>query len=705
MEANVEFRQEKGYDLGVLLVHGIGRQPSGETLVRWGDVLLKTIGRATGNKVAATATLAGPDATGGRGEGRAEATVQLRAGGARERWLLSEGWWADAFLAPSYRELVSWSVRALPWSVALHVAQGHWQTAAGQGTLRKVTAGATSTVKLLIALLISPVFILLLALSLLLGLLPIPQLRALILAAQGTLAETIGDSMAFVESPIRAALIRTRVLDGIERLKQRCKRTIIIAHSQGAAVVLDALGGMVGPGSAHKPATENDAKRAGMVPDTLLTFGAGTNQLASLKVLSAGLPASIGTNPVSYAISALAFAAGMLAWLYADVRRGSTTLRGILAAGGLLFLFFAVLGLAAWAVIKWMVPALGRRWRRVREHQEAVMTGILVVLMLGALVPMNVYADHRHIPILPVDLLVLAVLGLVGCISMILSKNMETILTVVRKPPELGRWVDIYASADPVPNGPTMTQQEGVLESIGIWNLGSIFSDHTAYWQNLDEFVLRVVKVCAETAESPWREELPTVTRGVDERAKWRVGWLRLARFTVGAVWIALGAILWNKHGGVALPARLPDWLPEWLRVLSAKTSPLAVLAVLIAAAILASFGILRLIWQVWAHVERKAVITHQQPKGSGFLPLLLMGMFVWCILGLLLPAVIPERFGLENLLAGWGELVNAFWIVFGLSLISALFLRKLFPAPHPPDASPDDGAQSATLPPGKTGS
>jgi hypothetical protein len=155
----------------------------------------------------------------------------------------------------------------------------------------------------------------------------------------------------------------------------------------------------------------------------------------------------------------------------------------------------------------------------------------------------------------------------------------------------------------------------------------------------------------------------------------------------------------------VALPARLPDWLPEWLRVLSAKTSPLAVLAVLIAAAILASFGILRLIWQVWAHVERKAVITHQQPKGSGFLPLLLMGMFVWCILGLLLPAVIPERFGLENLLAGWGELVNAFWIVFGLSLISALFLRKLFPAPHPPDASPDDGAQSATLPPGKTGS
>ena len=42
---------------------------------------------------------------------------------------------------------------------------------------------------------------------------------------------------------MRAALIRARILDGLEQLGKLCKRTVIVAHSQGAAVVLDALGG------------------------------------------------------------------------------------------------------------------------------------------------------------------------------------------------------------------------------------------------------------------------------------------------------------------------------------------------------------------------------------------------------------------------------------------------------------------------------
>jgi hypothetical protein len=39
------------FDLGVLLVHGVGAQPSGDTLVRWGDALLKTIRHASQDKV------------------------------------------------------------------------------------------------------------------------------------------------------------------------------------------------------------------------------------------------------------------------------------------------------------------------------------------------------------------------------------------------------------------------------------------------------------------------------------------------------------------------------------------------------------------------------------------------------------------------------------------------------------------------------
>ncbi len=175
------------FQLGVLLVHGIGTQRPGDTLVRWGDVLLKTIERATRkeveatvdrllktneratrNGVVATVERAGPDD--GPGKGRFEAEVLLRADDRTERWLLSECWWA----------------------------------------------------------------------------------------AQSKLTATVGDSFAFVESPVRAALIRTCILDGLEQLKRRrCKHTVIVAHSQGAAAVMDALGGMT---------LEPDKKRTDRTP-------------------------------------------------------------------------------------------------------------------------------------------------------------------------------------------------------------------------------------------------------------------------------------------------------------------------------------------------------------------------------------------------------------------------------------------------------
>ena len=123
------------FQLGVLLVHGIGTQPPRDTLVRWGDALLNVIRRATKtqaledraieNQVVLTV---GPASAGDRsGENPAEVAVTIRYGGQTERWLLAEGWWADCFPTPTYSELVSWSVRALPWSIALHIAQRYWQ--------------------------------------------------------------------------------------------------------------------------------------------------------------------------------------------------------------------------------------------------------------------------------------------------------------------------------------------------------------------------------------------------------------------------------------------------------------------------------------------------------------------------------------------------------------------------------------------------
>src|SRR5215831_10750160 len=91
---------------------------------------------------------------------------------------------------------------------------------------------------------------------------------------------------------------------------------------------------------------------------------------------------------------------------------------------------------------------------------------------------------------------------------------------------------------------------EGGHESKRIWNLGSLFRDHTAYWDNRDGFVLRVARVCAETAESPWTHELPDESDFVDKRAAWRVGFLRTARWISGLTWLVLGVSLWDPASG-----------------------------------------------------------------------------------------------------------------------------------------------------------
>ena len=57
---------------------------------------------------------------------------------------------------------------------------------------------------------------------------------------------------------------------------------------------------------------------------------------------------------------------------------------------------------------------------------------------------------------------------------------------------------------------------------------GSTLADHTTYWENLDGFVLRVVRVCAQTAESPWRDTLLTASTANDKRSAWRVNFALL---------------------------------------------------------------------------------------------------------------------------------------------------------------------------------
>ncbi|HMJ23994.1 MAG TPA: hypothetical protein VK513_18905, partial [Terriglobales bacterium] len=664
----------------------------------------------------------------------ASAVVRLRDGKHEERWLLADGWWADAFLPPSYRELVSWSVKAIPWAFAMHIAQRFWQSdqdtkqnGAKQGDanpndlLKHPGALILAIGEMSVALAFAPLFVILLALALILGLLPIPQLRTFILAAQGNLVSTVGDCFAFVESPVRAALIRTRILNGLEWLKERCEQTIMVAHSQGAAVVLDSLGAIGVAKDDGSPRFEELGSN--QMPDALVTFGAGTNQLAGLKTLTAGLPSKIGPNPVFYALWLLIFTISTIGWLGTAMLSHQTSIKQVLVTVGLLLgsvvLYGLIVGgisnvvarfgkrandtaLKKWATDEGLTSVEVHKYLTAPEYaakreellleigkkrKERILIPVLLWTMLPLVVGFVWLAETSKLPIFPVSLIGLASLFLLMLIFGILL--MKAAVTTVRMPPGLRCWIDIFASADPVPNGRTRIvpsesgapKSESRFKSIPIWNLGSLFADHTAYWDNLDGFVLRVARACAETARSPWKNKLPPESSEVDERAKWRVGWLRLARWAIQASWLGGGAALWIWHGkDVPMPFSLPGWLPA----IATSAARLALFAAAIALAARGSCGVFQLIWGIWARSEQKTVLAHQPLGGEKFWsrkelwPLVGMGMVVTIFIVLALAAV-RDDLSLTNT----SELVSLVLVFLSPAALLILLLIRLRPAPQ----------------------
>ncbi len=649
------------FQLGVLLVHGIGTpRAGGDTLVHWGDVLLKTIARATRStdanggdhptpppsmlaerrSIAAEGVLVSTERAGlcgGSSEnGRFEAVVRLSAGDHTERWLLREGLWAGAFPAPSYRELLSWSVRALPWSIVTHFGGRYWQ-AVGRATrnsqaskpasnsqlkrpwyqastalaraIRRFIIAVAPRVQavflLIVALALTPALITLLGLTLLLGLAPVPQIRNLVLSLQSKLTATVGDSFAFVESPIRAGLMRECILDGLKRLKPVCEQTVVIAHSQGAAVVLDALGAF----EPFEAKIEKEAVRR-LVPDALITFGAGTNQLASQKVLADRMP-TMERNPVRSAVWAILGTAGLLLWLY-----WRQSVKDILWAGVFVILFFIIQYLLSlWRHVGSSPLEAQLSKQELDKNEEdgddswkdkyliIALAAVQIVILLA-----SAFLFHDVLPFGSVGWLMVALFSLFGSIKFILSSEGRKIVQApVSRPVGLRRWIDLYASADLVPNGPTRTV-EGEHDSKRIWNLHSLFADHTAYWDNRDGFVLRVARVCAETAGSPWTHKLPKDSDFIDKRAAWRVGFLRVARWSSGLAWLALGISLWIRHQGyVPSPINLPSWIP-------AQPVEHTLFVAFIVSAICATSAALYWIWSWWVWAEQEVVMNHELP-------------------------------------------------------------------------------------------
>jgi hypothetical protein len=533
----------------------------------------------------------------------------------------------------------------------------------------------------------------LLALTLVLGLLPIPQLRSLILTTQTTLVGSVGDSLAFVESPLRAALIRGRILEGLERLKGRCERTVIVAHSQGAAATLYALGGILD----HDETGENPAPPPeGPVPDALVTFGSGVNQLVSLKVVSAGrLERNTGINAASVAVMATLGMIYLLILLFVSIRSESTNVGQLIRALTLLSVFWGVSALVIWGAYQ-MIDKL-TAWGVLGARQEtadkklklwASMVIYPAFLALVGYFFFDLLGPLFDLPITHVEFLVIMLANLGGSLWMILSPTTRTAVTrPVRYPPGLSRWMDVYASADPVPNGPTRIEETSAeVTSVQVWNRGALLSDRTTYWNNLDGFVLRVARMCAETAESPWQDKLPPATQAgwLDRRAAWRVGLLRWTVWGNRILWAFVWCLLWRRHEArVPVPFSFPSWFWDW----GPPFARFAILTALVALAAWAAAVLLRWRWSVWVREDQGAVLAHKTPRVLTSLrqPFNSQGI----VISLLVALAFALGFGYESrastLLANQQFWLLAPILIGGTGVIISWIAYWVLPGPQPP--------------------
>ena len=485
-------------DLGVLFVHGIGSQTQGRTLADWGQALVAWINRWTQSALRdpKTATISDaflPPHDSGPAHAYVDVCVPVESGTKTSHWILAEAWWASTVLPPSFSELARWAFVVVPSTIASHflirvrrieITKGSPVPAVLQGL-----PYVRSFFSLAAAMVAMPFLILGLALILLLGLIPINRVQELAGAVQRALANTLGDSLALLGNAVQEAAIVGGVRRDLEWLSERCKKVVVVAHSQGAAVAHFAL---------ERTTADNVT--------LFVTFGSGIGKLLETRRLMNGGESYRWWGPWSLSIGAALLFVGLWRslpglWLILDSRM----LRYALA-------YFVFIALAS--------PPKLPNWLKVTFFVLA-----LIPLLLFWAAWFNRSATW----------LFMFIGGFVLFTFGLEEAAVDTTTLKRTRPPSVKKgWLDLFGSRDPVPNGAffeSNSSVEGRSEEVAV--LRSIFSDHTAYWSSAEDFVPHVVETLTGEAEI----DLKSSSSGDEDwlkrsrtRRRWRIAALAVCR-------------------------------------------------------------------------------------------------------------------------------------------------------------------------------
>lgn len=656
------------YRLGVLFVHGIGHQRRGDTLVRWTEALLGWCDRRWPSPIHATprdARLDDPQIP-------PHVAVRMLVGGEASEWLFAEAWWAKSLATPTFLELVNWSFRVVPWSFASHASTALHRNTARIGeaawwskpfwAARLVLVAGTG---LVLALLAFPIVLVGLVVMTLLGLLPIPTVRTLVRRTQRLIAGTVGDAMVLLESPVQAAAVLGGVRRDLDWLTGRCRSIVVVGHSQGAAIAVEALRSYPADGSGPQEDQQDrqedqenrqedqENRREGRC--SLFTFGSGVQKLESLRALRDSRSRWVPWAATAVVLT-LAAAGGLLVRRLLD---GSISGREI--AGGLGTILVG-LGVVVGTTVLMSLRSMGELRRSLEEHRTEIdrkyfaleddvgpALGPSVSDRLEALGYRGPRIDDRWALPEPekrwwedvdwtyfagiaiflsfqeffrrfADLSLVSWLTFLGLVLFLLA----VAYVVHRIPPgqvldaprSISSWTDVYASADPIPNGPLLQapvrRWEGdrrVATSQRVWNLRSFVTDHSQYWQNTDTFVPRLVRVLCDEAGSPLPGLTDEVLEAADRSRRRRVAVLKYLRIAV--VGAAIGGLIVLRgrldeigqrtlDRSVDALGAIPFGLERLLPDTPGDTTLYGMGAGLVVATAVAAYHALFLVWRGW---------------------------------------------------------------------------------------------------------
>jgi hypothetical protein len=166
-------------------------------------------------------------------------------------------------------------------------------------------------------------------------------------------------------------------------------------------------------------------------------------------------------------------------------------------------------------------------------------------------------------------------------------------------------WEDFYASHDPVSNGKLFLIPGAPLVSRRVHNRASVYTDHTTYWDNADDFVGKVILELTKLSElrsSIGFETLKETAADATLQREWRVGWLHGGRTLLNVLFVG---VAWQSVQ--CLTPRLSQSLPS-------AGVPLSWVAGIVGSviAIQLEYLLLRGAWRWWDATDAKRLFARE---------------------------------------------------------------------------------------------